>query len=139
MFAFRRSCCVEVGRFGHGAGDGACFHPAGAGDGGFAHQDFLVLGDVGLAQERDFLVPDHERALGEVDAGLVALEHVEPEQQIHVLAFHDGEAAGEEQAADFDLGGVYPPEDIGGSDSAGDAGVALVDQAHDTAVFGAGR
>lgn len=126
---------VEVGRFGDGAGDGACLHAAGAFDGRFLHQHFLVLGNVGFAQEPNFLVPDHERAFGQVDAGLVTLQHIESQQQIMVLAFHDCEAAREKHVSDFDLGGVDTAEDFGGANAAGDAGKTFIDQAHDVAFF----
>ena len=124
-------------RLGDGAGAGADLRAAGTRDGRFVHHDLVVLGDVGLAEEGDLDVADDEPAFLQVDAGLVALEHVEAEQQIHVFAFHDGEAAGEEEAADLDLRRVHAAEDLGRADAAGDAGEALVDQPHDAACFGA--
>ena len=79
----------------------------------------------------------HEFVAEQIDAGLVALEHVEPEEQIDVLALHDCKGAAEDGVADGDLGRVDVAQDAGGPDALGDARVALVEQAHDAACFGA--
>lgn len=75
--------------------------------------------------------------LEEVYASLVALEHVQAQEEVDVLALHDGEAAGEVHVSDLDLGGVYAAQDGGGAYAAGDAGEALVDETHDAAGFSA--
>lgn len=125
------------GRLSDGAGSSADLRAGRARDGRFVHHDFLVLGDVGFAQEGDLDVSDDELAFLQVDAGLVAFEHVEAEEQVDVFAFHDREAAGQEEAADFDLGGMDTAEDLGRADAAGNAGEAFVDKPHDAACLGA--
>lgn len=67
-----------------------------------------VLGDIALTEEGNSLVLNDEGATPEIDAGLVAAEHVQTEEEIDLLAFHDGEGAGQEHLADLDLGGVNP-------------------------------
>jgi len=122
-----------------GAGPSADLGAGRALDSRLVQEKLLVLGDIRLAEEGNVDVADDERAFLQVDAGLVALEHVEAEEEVDVLALHDGEAAGEEEGADLDLGGVHAAQDGGGADAAGDAGEALVDEAHDAARFGARR
>ena len=125
--------------FGDGSGDGARLHPGRSDHGGFVQQDLLVLGNVRFAEKGDVVVPDHESVFIQVDTGLVALQHVEPEQEVHIFAFHDGEATGEIGGADFDLGRVDAAEDLGGAHAASDARVSSINEAHDVAGFGTPR
>jgi hypothetical protein len=89
-----------------------------------------VLGDITLTQEGDGLVLNDKRTTLKIDAGLVSAKHVQTEEQVDLLPFHDGEGAGQEHLADLDLGRVNTAQDRGGPDALGDAAVATVYQAH---------
>ena len=73
--------------------------------------------------------------LEQVNAGLVALEHVEPEEQVYILAFHDGEGTAQYGISDGDLGRVYVAEDASRADALGNARVSFVEKSHDAACF----
>lgn len=97
-----------------------------------------MFGNIGFTEKLDLVaVAEDELVLAQVDAGLVAFQHVEAEQQVDVLALHDGEGAGDVGGADAQGRGVHAAEDLGGADAARDARVALVDEAHDAARLGA--
>ena len=82
-------------------------------------------------QEADLAALDPEHVLLEVDARLVGLEHVEPEEEVDVAALHDREGAGEVQVGELELRAVHAPEDLGGPDAARDAREAAIDEAHE--------
>ena len=121
-----------------GAGPGAHLHAAGALNLRLILQHVLLvlLGDLILRQEGDLLVLDPQHVVAEIDAHLVALEHVEAEQEVDVLALHDGEAGLQRVRADLDLGAVDAAEDFGGANAARDAAEAAVDETHDVAGLG---
>ena len=115
------------------------FRPIRARDRRFVtHGIVHVLGNVRLTEKGDLIaVAEHEFVVLQVDDGLVAFEHVETEEEVDVLTLHDGEGAGHGGFADGDGGRVNTAQDLGGTDTLGDARVAPVDQAHNPAGFGA--
>lgn len=96
------------------------------------------LGDLALGQERDLLVMHPQHILSQVNTHLMTLQHIQPKQQIHVLALHDREARRQRIRPDLYLGGVDAAEDLGGANPNGGAAIARVDQAHDAAGLGSG-
>lgn len=57
--------------------------------------------------------------LGQVDRRPVALEHVEPKQEVDVLSLEHGKRYGQVQVVQLDLGLMDPAEDLGRADAAG--------------------
>jgi hypothetical protein len=109
---------------------------------GLAYVFSEALGDICFAEERDFsrgcVSGDDQRSFPEVDHHPVPLKHVEAEQEIDALAFHDCEAREEEHVTDFYGGGMDAAKDGGCSDTLGHTAVTSVDKTHDIACFGAG-
>lgn len=118
-----------------------------------------------LRQERHLALLNNERVPPQIDAALMPLEHVEPEEEVHVSTlrvvgrpdisptcpvssvwqgrrqvsthFEDRKAALKEEVRHLELRAVHPPENLARAYSARHPGKARVDQAHDAAAFSA--
>lgn len=90
------------------------------------------LGEFVFGEEGDLAALDAENALLEVDAGLVRLEHVEPEEKIDGTSLHDGEGAREVEVCELELGAVHASEDLRCPDALCDSGEAAVDESCET-------
>mmetsp|Transcript_11099 Transcript_11099/g.38653 ORF Transcript_11099/g.38653 Transcript_11099/m.38653 type:complete len:253 (-) Transcript_11099:216-974(-) len=73
----------------------------------------------------------------QVDAAAVALQHVQSEQEVHVVLVKHREGAREVLARDDEAGHVHAADDLGGAHADGLASVACVDESHDAATLGA--
>jgi hypothetical protein len=54
-------------------------------------------------KEGDVAVADAKRVGGKIDAGLVALEHIQAEKKVHRLSLKDGQRNRKEEASESDL------------------------------------
>jgi hypothetical protein len=97
---------------------------------------FLVLWNIGFAQKWHFFSLNNEPVFGQVDGGLISLEHVQTEQEMCRFPFHDGEAAWEKKITNSNLCRVNTSQDLGGTDTTGYTGKSCVNEPHDATGFG---
>lgn len=82
--------------------------------------------------------PNAELPGREVDRTLVALKVVEAEDELRAVPLVEhGDRGGDEGGADVQRAGVDSADDLRAADTDGDAGEALVNEAHDAALLGA--
>jgi len=99
----------------------------------------VLLLDLALPEERDadLAVLDVELAADEVNAALVSLQIVEPEEQVHLVVLEHSEAALEEDAPNLHICQVYPSENLALTHSNGHTRKSGVQKMHDVALISA--
>jgi hypothetical protein len=96
-----------------------------------------LLGELVLRKERNADLTDAQAVGREVNAGLVALEHVEAKEEVHRLAFQHRKGDREEEVAQLHLRRVDTTKNLGRPNAFSNACEPLVDQTHDATRLGA--
>lgn len=90
-------------------------------------------------EERYLRFGDTQSVGRKVNTRLVALEHVQSEQQVHRLAFQYRERYWQEHVPKLNLRGVNTAENLRGSDTLSHSREPLVKESHDATGFSAFR